>query len=240
MRFRGWLLDPYTREKDVVYWFKTVSGDTVQLRERCRPSFIAEPADANKPEHLVYLFDEHPYVYKAEVVERHPSLDRGSLKKVVEVTLDLPDDEAEVLRYAERLPEVKEVYNTGLIPIQWHLIRRSLPPTSYCEVEARHGALVDARVLDDWEEIEAPPFKPLMFIAPSGWRIDDVKLLDGEQSLLAHLEGDEEDVLRDFNTFIAEYDPDVLITDSPTRTVRKIVKRATRNGVRFQFGRGDE
>ncbi|MFC1804173.1 hypothetical protein ACFL0D_09465, partial [Thermoproteota archaeon] len=148
MRFRGWLLDAYIRDKYTVYWFKKRGGGAVQLKELNRPCFTVEPSHLNNPRDLVYLFEEHPFVYRAEIVQRYPTLSRDKLVPVVEVTVEQPDDLKDVLRYAERLPEVKEVYDTGLIPIQWHLIRRSLPPTSLCDVEFEKGFIKEVRVLE--------------------------------------------------------------------------------------------
>ncbi|MCW4051462.1 MAG: hypothetical protein NWE89_17205 [Candidatus Bathyarchaeota archaeon] len=239
MKFRGWLLDPYIREKHAVYWFKTMDGDAVMLRERHRPRFIAEQAKENKPEDLVYLFEEHPYVFKAEIVERYPTLSRREKKRVVEVTLDLLEDTKEVLRYAERLPEVKEVYNTGLVPIQWHLSYRSLPPSSLCEVEHSRGLIKKVTVLDD-DAAAPPPFKPLIFITSDGWKVEEIKIMDGDQNPITHIQGAESQVLEEFNQVIQEQDPDVLITDSPTRTARKLMRKAKYHDVPLQLGRGDE
>ena len=45
MVFQGWLLEPYIRGKHAILWFKTVEGDTVKVRERHHPRFVAEPKD---------------------------------------------------------------------------------------------------------------------------------------------------------------------------------------------------
>ena len=240
MRFQGWLLDPYIRDRHAVHWFKTVDGEMVTLRERHRPQFIAEPAESNRPEDLVYLFGEHPFVTKAKVVERYTDLSRETLKRVVEVTVEQADDLRNVIKYAEKIREVHEVYNTGLIPIQWHLIQKRLPPSSLCEVEEKNGELVDVEVLDDWGEVEPPPFKPIMFVVSDSRRIEEVKIMDGDKNLIVHLKGPEDQVLNEFQQFLKIRDPDILVTDSPIRTAKKVVNRARRHGISFQFGRGDE
>jgi DNA polymerase elongation subunit (family B) len=240
LKVRGWLLDAYVKEKWVNYWFKTTTGETVALRERCRPSLVTEPADSNKPEDLVYLFEEHPFVYQAKIVDRYSTLSREMLKRVVEVTMDLVEDLDEVQRYAENLPEVKEVYNVGLVPIQWHLIRKGFPPSRLCEVEVRRGVLEGVKMLDDSDEVEPPPFKPLIIVTPEGNKVDELRLLDEEQAEIALLGGHEEEVLQEFNDLIEEIDPDVLVTYSPTRTVKRLTRRARRRRVDLHLGRGGE
>jgi DNA polymerase I len=240
LKLQGWLLDAYVKEKWVVYWFKTTNGEAIALRERSRPSLVAEPDESNSPEDLVYLFEKHPFVYQAEIVDRYPTLRREKFKRVVEVTLDMVEDLDEVQRYAERLPEVKEVYNVGLVPIQWHLIWRGLPPSGLCEVESRRGVLSAATVLNDSEDVEPPPFKPLIIVAPEGNRIGELRLLDGGQEEVAKFRGREESVLCDLNEFIKEYDPDALVTYSPTRTVKRLIRRARHSRVDLRLGRGGE
>ena len=65
---------------------------------------------------MLYLFEEQPEVHSASIVKRHPSLHRDELKRVVKVKVFSASELGEVLSYAERLPEVREVYDTGLIP----------------------------------------------------------------------------------------------------------------------------
>jgi len=43
MKFQGWLLKPYIRDKHVHLWFKTEEGDVIRLRDRHHPVFTAEP-----------------------------------------------------------------------------------------------------------------------------------------------------------------------------------------------------
>jgi len=43
VRHRGWLLDPYIRERNVVYWFKTNKGEAIKVEERHNPVIVAKP-----------------------------------------------------------------------------------------------------------------------------------------------------------------------------------------------------
>ena len=132
MVFQGWLLEPYIRDRHVHLWFKTLEGNVIHLRDRYHPVFTAEPAKGYTAENVQYLFEEHPEVHSASIVKRHPSLHRNELKRVVEVKAYSVSELGEVLSYAERLPEVREVYDTGLIPVQWYLIHRGVAPSNLC------------------------------------------------------------------------------------------------------------
>ena len=240
MRFKGWLLDPYIREKHAFYWFKTLNGEAVKVQERCHPAFTVKPVKKRKPAEVAYLFDSHPFVHSTSVVERYPTLDRSRRVKAVEVRADMADDLPELLRFAEKLEEVEEVYDSGLIPVQWHLIRRRLPPTSLCEVEASGGALKRFTVLDDSTDVEPPGFKPLLFAAPEGWKVDEIRVLDETLAPVTSFKGEEPEVLAGFHSYLQETDPDILVTYSPLRTVKKLLKRAQRNRVQLALGRGGD
>ena len=133
MEFQGWLLEPHIRDKHVHLWFKTEESAVIHLIDRHHPVFTVEPAEGYSAENVLYLFEEHPEVHSASIVKRHPSLNRDELKRVVEVKVFSVSELREVLSYAERLPEVREVYDTGLIPVQWYLIHRGVAPSTYAE-----------------------------------------------------------------------------------------------------------
>lgn len=110
MKGTGWLLDPYIEGKNVSMWLKTTNESAVKLQERYTPTFVAEPRAPYTPDNLVYLFEEHPFVRSAGIVSRFSSIERKQRKQAVEVKVDSVSDLKDVLGYAERLREVKEIY----------------------------------------------------------------------------------------------------------------------------------
>jgi len=182
MGFQGWLLEPYIRDKYVHLWFKTLDGDVIHLRDRLHPVFTAEPAEGYSAENVQYLFEEHPKVHSASIVKRHPTLHRNELKKVVEVKAYSVSELREVLSYAERLPEVQEVYDTGLIPVQWYLIHRGVAPSNLCRVEENKGRLTSITVINDDNDVEPPPFTTLIFQVPDTPIIEEINAYEGEQN----------------------------------------------------------
>ena len=236
----GWLLDPYIEGKNVSMWLKTTDGGAVKLQERYTPTFMAEPRDPYTPDNLVYLFEEHPFVRSASIVSRFQSIDRRRKLRVVEVKVDSAGDLKEVLGCAERLREVREVYNSGLIPVQWHLIQRDLPPSSLCEFSESHGHVKNIRKLDDDTEVSPPPLKTLAFHVPDQDEITEVQLLDEDLKHAETIKGDERRVLLSLRERLLDADPDVVVTDSPLQTARTIVRKAWRYRIRFRFGRGAE
>jgi DNA polymerase elongation subunit (family B) len=240
MEFQGWLLEPYIRDKHVHLWFKTLEGDVILLRDRHHPVFTAEPAEGYSAENVLYLFEEHPEVHSASIVKRHPSLHRDELKRVVEVKAFSASELGEVRSYAERLPEVREVYNTGLIPVQWYLIHRGVAPSNLCRVYENKGRLTGIAVIDDDDCVEPPPFKTLIFQASDTPVIEEINVYDGEQNPVTTFKGEEAEVLRGFQRLLGERDPDILVTSSPVAEARNVIHRAACNGLDFRFGRGGE
>jgi len=137
------------RRGELILDTESLENHGKELQERYTPAFTAEPRPPYTPDNLVYLFEEHPFVQSASVVTRFSSIERRQRKQVVEVKVDTASDLDEVLGYAERLREVREVYDTGLIPVQWHLIGRDLPPSSLCEYTESRGMVKQIRRLDD-------------------------------------------------------------------------------------------
>ena len=133
MRHRGWLLDPYIDGRNAVYWFKTTEGEAIRVVERHNPVLVVEPKPEYTIDNLVYLFEEHPFVVSATPVTRYTSIHRDKRAQYVEVKIDTAEDLDEITRYAQRLHEVQEIFNAGLIPIQWHLIYRGIQPSSLCD-----------------------------------------------------------------------------------------------------------
>ena len=239
MKFQGWLLEPYISGKHATLWFKTIDGNTVRVRERHHPRFIAEPKEDYTVGNIGYLFDEHPDVHATRVVDRFTTLSRRESKKFVEVSVHSASFLDSILDYAERLPEVEEVYDTGLIPIQWYLIHKDVAPSNLCTVEERDGRLKSMEVVDDEASIEPPPFETLLFEA-SDSPIEKINVYDESQRLVSSLRGKEEAVLEGFQELIAERDPDVIVTDCPVTTIKRVVHRAACNAMDFRFGRDGE
>jgi len=152
----------------------------------------------------------------------------------------MADDLGQVLRYADGLPEVGQVYNTGLIVIQWHLIYRQAPPSSFCEVEESDGRVTSLRRLGDDDKVEPPPFKTIQFEIPDSSEITRIDVCDEWQSPIASFKGAEANVLGDFQRLIRYEDPDVIVISSPITTKRHVLHRAACRGRDFRFGRGGE
>jgi DNA polymerase elongation subunit (family B) len=239
VKFQGWLLDPYISGKHAVLWFKTVEGETVKVRERHHPRFVVEPKEGYNVGNIGYLFDEHPGVHATKVVVRFETLSRRERKKFVEVSVYSARFLEGIIEYAERLPEVEEIYDTGLIPIQWYLIHKDVAPSNLCNVEERDGRLTSVDVVDDAISIKPPPFEVLLFEA-SDSPIDKINVYDESQSLVSSLRGKEEAVLGGFQELVWERDPDVIVTDCPVTTIKRVVHRAACNAMDFRFGRDGE
>ncbi|MHA2393872.1 MAG: DNA polymerase domain-containing protein [Promethearchaeota archaeon] len=241
MRHRGWLLDPHIQGKYAILWLRTEPGRVLRLMDRHQPVFIAAPKEGNRPEDVRWLFEQHPFVNSSKIVEKYPTLRREQLKKVVEVKVDMEDDLDNVLKYAERLQEVQEVYNTGLIAIQWHMIHRGIQPSSLCEIKENNGKILSIQKMDDREKLEPPPFKVNVIRIPDTNRIEKIEVFDGwHEKHVTSFKGKETEVLQGFQCFLIDEDPDMLVTCTPVTTIKNIVRRANRNKLDFRFGREGE
>jgi DNA polymerase I len=240
MKLRGWLLDPYIRGKNAVLWFKTDKGQVVKLKDRHFPTFIADPKNDFTAEEVEYLFEQHPLVRSIRIVDKYPTLGRKRLKRVVEVKVDCADDLDNVLKYAKLLPEVNGVCNSGLMEIQWHLIYRGLPPSSLCELEVSGERVASIKRMDDDEVLEPPPFTTMILRIPGGDAIESLEIYDEWGDPITAFKGEERRVLTNFQSFIRDSDPDVIVTDGPIATMKHVLYRAAWYALDLRFGRGGE
>ena len=238
MRHRGWLLDPYLDGKNIVYWFKTEDGEAVKAEERHNPVIVVKPKPKFTTDNLVYLFEEHPFVLSAEPVKRFDSIHRKSISSYVEVKIDTADDLEIVQRFAERLPEVEELFNVGLIPVQWHLIYRGLKPSGFYDFTVENGRLGSIEMVNDWDRLEPPDLKEMFLKVPDGLEIKNMDLACGDWE--ESVEGRESNVLTTLSMMIRKEDPDVIVMDDPRSLTRHILSRARRKNVDLLFGRGGE
>jgi len=239
VRHRGWLLDPYIRERNVVYWFKTHKGEAVKVEERHNPVIIAKPKPEYTIDNLVYLFEEHPFVVSARPVTRYKSIQREEKAQYVEVKVDMGDDLDEVVRYGERLSEVEELFNIGLIPIQWHLIYKGIQPSALCDFTEEKGRLTSIEKIDDRKWLEPPPWKTMKLSISDGYVVSKVQVTDehGETELL---DGREGIILQHLNEAILERNPDIIVMDDPRSATRHLMSRARKKKIDLRFGRGGE
>lgn len=239
MRLKGWIFDPYIKGDNAFFWFKTIDGRVLHLNERHKPVFLAKPSEDTSLEQVEYLFGEHPCVWSTSIVERYPTLRMERLENVVEVRVDAADTMNSVLGYADRLPEVKHVYNRDIVGIQGHLIYRQIPPSSLCEVEESKGRVESMIRLED-DTVEPPIFKTIHFEIPDATAVNKIDVYDEWQNSKADFSGRESTVLNNFNMFLQKEDPDIIVTSSPITTIRHMLRRAAYNGLRLRFGRGEE
>jgi DNA polymerase elongation subunit (family B) len=240
MRHRGWLLDPYISGRNAIYWFKTTEGRAVKVEERHNPIIVVKPNRAYTVDNVVYLLETHPYVLSASPITRYTSIHRDMKAQYVEVKIDTAEDLDEVTRYAESLYEVEELYNVGLIPIQWHLIYKGVQPSTLCDIEEINGRLNWIKKIDDSESIYPPPWKPLFLKFPYVYKIDEVKVLNQRNEEIDSIKGKESVVLQHLNELILEEDPDIIVTEDPRSTTRHVLSRARSNNIEFCFGRSGE
>lgn len=235
MKHRGWLLDPYLDGKNIVYWFKTDTGKAVKAVERHNPIIVVKPKPMFTPDNLIYLFEEHPFVLSANVVKRYDTIHRTRIGEYVEVKIDTAEDLEIVHKYAQYLPEVEEVFNVGLVPVQWHLIYRGMKPSGFYEFTVEKGKLESVTPLDDGDTIEPPGFKEMFLNIGNGLRINKATVSYGEWE--EKLEGRETNVLGTLNMMIREEDPDIIVMDDPRSLTRHVMSRARRKNIDLQFGR---
>ncbi len=236
METRGWLLDAYLEDENAVQWIKTENGEPLRLVNRYRPVFTAKPIKGFDPVDLEWLFVQHPSVYSTRVVERYPSLDRTAKVKAVEVQVDQPREYEELVAYGKRLKEVERVYNTGLVPIQWYLIYHDIPPTSQCTITHTNTRIKEQTRVNDEERLEPPPFKTITLQISESLR--KAKLcLNGETT---RIHGDENKVLSELRDHVQRMDPDIVATNKPLSTLRRLRQRTRNKDIDFNLGRGDE
>lgn len=238
MKHRGWLLDPYLDGKNIVYWIKTDTGKAVKVVERHNPIIVVKPKPMFTTDNIVYLFEEHPFVLSAKAVKRFDSIHRDSVSDYVEVKIDTAEDLDIVQRFAQRLPEVEELFNVGLVPVQWHLIYRGLKPSGFYEFTEENGRLDTIKELNDGDTLEPPGFNEMKLRIPNSFKVKEVEVTSSDWT--ETVEGRETNVLLTLSMRIKEEDPDVIVMDDPRSTTRHVLSRARRKNIDLRFGRGDE
>jgi DNA polymerase elongation subunit (family B) len=237
LRYRGWLLDAYIEGKDAVMWFKTDDGGSIKLLDRHHPFFIAKPLSHLDPLKISWLFERHPLVYSTKIIRRYPNLSRDKRLKVIGVKVDEPGDLDRVISYGGRLIEIEGIYNTGLIPVQWHLIYADVQPSSKCIIDENMGRIRKLTRIDD-DGLKPPPFTVLEMKIPDLVQVKKIRLKnDGKEKTI---EGEERSVLTRLQEEIQTSDPDMLVTQSPLSTVRQLQQRAKYNSIDLRLGKNSE
>ncbi|RLI09995.1 hypothetical protein DRO42_02675 [Candidatus Bathyarchaeota archaeon] len=235
MQNEGWLLDVSIDGGDMVLWLKTVAGEVVEIRERYRPRFHVAPKRGVNIEELTARLEEHPSVYAVEATRRFASLRRRRLIDVVRVTVESVEDLPKVESFVRGLKEAGSLYDVDLRPVQWYLFRRGVAPSDRVLWTGVNGRLEEIRAVDDGLALEPPPFKPLIFSVDQG---DRITVYDGEFKTSCVLEGGEATALSRFEEIVEERDPDLLVAESVSGTVRGLLDRAKALGFDLCLGRG--
>jgi DNA polymerase elongation subunit (family B) len=246
-KIRGWIIDAYIQGDAAVLWVRTENGEAVRLTDDYSPSFYLKPKEDSHEAimELSALLSTHPNISCVEEEKKHVDLSNRKVE-VLHVHVDSLYNYRKVLEDLERLDRIESLYNVDLLHIQRYLFSKDIPPTCKAELtitEERH--LSSIRILDDSMEIKPPPFKTLTFdIQVSSMKLSpevekdpirEVIINDGEET--RRFGGDEEEILRDFQEYISQSDPDILVSDGVDEKLTYIHRRAKRRGFNLQLGR---
>ena len=246
-KIRGWILDAYIQGDAAVLWVKTENGEAVRLTDDYSPSFYVKPKEDSHEAIMVLsaLLSTHPNITFVEEEKKHIDLSNRKVE-VLHVHVDSLYNYKKVLEDLERLEGIESLYNVDLLHIQRYLFSKDLPPTCKAEITfTERNHLSSIRILDEGEELRPPPFKTLIFdmqisssnLSPDVEKdpIKEIIINNGERIL--RFEGDEEEILKDFQEYVSSCDPDILVSESVDEKLTYILRRAKRKNFNLHLGR---
>ena len=243
----GWVLDLHVGDSRANIWIKLDDGRAICLNDCYRPSFYVELNDGLDPSDVVETISLHPYISEAVVEEKYTSLLNREESKVIHVFVSNTVAFRVVKEDLEKLNVVKAWFNIDLYHFQRYLLSKTFAPTSKVEVEwGENGKLMDIEVVDDFDEVDAPPFSSLLFEVniQSSKLMPDVRRDPVKSIVLSFvgneretLEGSEANVLTMFSSRIRELDPDFLVANNCEETLGYVFGRACALGLDLQLGR---
>jgi DNA polymerase elongation subunit (family B) len=247
---QGWLLDVYIEGSKAVLWIKSEDGKVIRLTDHYKPNFYIAPEEPSQIEEILTILSTHPNITLVEHEKRYTSL---NLKKsdVLHIYVDSVQNYKKVLSDLKKVKGIKAYYNLDLLHVQWYLFQRDLPPTSKVQVTYnKNNELVSFEIIDDGLEIPPPPFKSLIFdLEVSSERlspnvnsdpISRIEILDDNLNLVKAFEGEEKEILEEFEKYIKKEDPDFLIAHEVEEALTYILERALILGLNLQLGREKE
>jgi len=246
---RGWVLDVYLDRGGAALWIKTEDGRAVKLTDRYEPDFYLELKDGVDPEAARDRILEHPNIADTPIERKYTSVNNREKSPVLHVQVDSPNNVKRVLRDLQKIPEIRQFFNTDILPVQNYLFKKHFAPTNKVEVEFDdEKRLLHITVLDDEKEIGPPPFTALIFeiefqedtLTPNAAKdpIRRITIRNDDLEARDVLEGGEEEIMREFEQSVKEADPDLLVSPNITDLdLPYIFRRAKTAGYNIQLGR---
>lgn len=243
----GWILDVYTEGNKACIWIRTEEGKVVKLGDDYNPSIYILPRSCEDGEHLLSIIQNQESVVEAKWVEKYTSLREGKRRRLIQAAVEDILAYKKMVDALKRMEQVMELYNIDLLHLQQYLFTRlKIEPTSKVIFTHESGKLSEMMKVDDSREIEPPPFTTLHFsVNVKGAPLNPNPRTDPIASIEAWfeeeeavVEGEEEEVLKGFESIVEEEDPDFLVASNCDRlTLPYLQTRAKTLGLDVQLGR---
>jgi DNA polymerase elongation subunit (family B) len=221
MNFNGWLIDVVPVSAGMAVWIMDTSGRSYTVTDAWRPSFFLSGSpefEASLPD----LFHRRGIPAAVSRAEKKDFFTHQPLS-VLNVGFENPFHHDSLAASFMALPDVR-LFNADLSLPQKYFYERGVFPLAFCSFEVEDGGLRGMTLRDSpWTLIyQLPPFRYAHFSLettsadPNHRRRGAFVLTLGKKSGEGPtyvMDGSEEDLLLSLNRRIAEWDPDILLTD---------------------------
>jgi len=240
LKLKGWILDLYPVDDEMVLWIKTPEGKSVRVKDEYYPSFFvyAPAADLTR---LRQMLSPSKSIKTMELVKKRIRLADLTPREVLKIEVAKYDCFSWLVHKIAKLGryEKYQLFNVDMPFTQTYLYDHDLYPMGLVEVET-HGNHTDFTLQDDLgsETYEIPKLKCMYLdvsVAKAGKiptyhdPISQIKMrVDDHKEILN--DGDERERILGLVDFVWETDPDMIFTrNGDTFVLPYLIRRALVN-----------
>lgn len=250
MTARGWLLDIYPAQGQMVCWIKQQDGRAVRLEGNWTPSIYAAADHRADLEAILQNAAAMQFVKDHDFVSRREKITDLDETTVLKLTLSDPAKAPATAKCIERLGKFGRfrLYNVDVPPAQSYLYQHNIFSPAYCSVHQLGSRLLWKLKDDVWSTEYELDFNKIRLDVKvrkeSGLpkftdRIDSIIITeDDKQYEISN--SSEADMLANLESTVARLDPDFISTqDGDTFLFPYLISRAEQNGAGLSLSRDD-
>jgi DNA polymerase elongation subunit (family B) len=244
----GWLFDVTVERNVATLWIKLKDGDILKLTDKYQPCFYILTRNEQTGAELFHVLSQQSRT-RVEWQRKLTDIFDADRHEMPCVYLESTYYYNTLVRRLQTDPRVAQLFNTELSHIQQYLFTRlKVEPTSKVQVEYDNERLISITKIDELDV--SPPFTVLYFEVVSALSLDSHDVNDPIRQISARyeeepeitFEGSEETILQDFCKYVADNDPDILISTEQRYqniVLQHLFARIDEVGLNIQLGRGD-
>jgi DNA polymerase elongation subunit (family B) len=211
----GWILDVSIEHNRAIIWIKTTEGNVLRLVDKYQPNFYVLPKDEFAGQALFQILSQVPMVEKVEWVQKFTDLfdiANHGIRRLISVYTKSINT---LVKRLDKDTRVAQLCDTDLSPVQQYLFKTlKIEPTSKVEIEYDENTsrLIGITNIEE-DTCMSPPFSTLYFDSRHDSESNQIIQIKTrhQDELYVSFEGDEENILKEFQEFVVNKDLDILI-----------------------------